>query len=79
MDERIPAHRGCSYILPGRPNSIVPDKTHSCYCSQWRQDGERWSIWRNGTWQMPHQCEFYMAINRMEAQQPAGDGGEGAA
>lgn len=81
MNEKLPAHRGCTYIMPDSKKwqmrrqvkeiyADVPwmlERTHGCWCSSWKQTDDGWLIWRDEQWQKPHQGEFYMAINRMKS------------
>lgn len=53
---KIPSHRNCTHILPG--GEYIPGRTHGCWCSSWKQEGDTFLIWRDGRWQPPKNGEL---------------------
>ena len=67
---RVPGHRGCTLILPGRmPPANDParapkwwaGRTHGCWCSSWRKTRNGLRIWRRGAWRKPRKGELRMS------------------
>lgn len=63
---KIPSHRNCTYILPGKsfagsPFKWMQERTHGCWCSSWKlMADDSWRIWRKGRWLRPKSGEVRM-------------------